>query len=244
MFRDRTVFKALLDDFTAYLLHGSHGTLGSIKTRPTTDTSTLFSSTKSSNPSSVQSTRRNSASLHANTCSSFSLLSPGTSLGKADLSLQQAQRSLSPHTPPRAGIYHRGPRSHRAALAPATAGPLLLFPSASAPKLSDGRSPQGLWKDLLQMQSPPQSRLLQLCWVPVERQLPPLPSRDYPVLPAGGSTESLDAGGNACFLQPGPGTLSPYGHIRFLPESLARETRAAAGCLACVGRDRASTEDP
>lgn len=31
MFRDRTVFKALLDDFTACLRHGSHGTLGSIK---------------------------------------------------------------------------------------------------------------------------------------------------------------------------------------------------------------------
>lgn len=42
MFRDRAVFKALLDDFTAYLLHGSHGTLGSIKTRQTTDTSTYF----------------------------------------------------------------------------------------------------------------------------------------------------------------------------------------------------------
>lgn len=42
VFRARTVFKALLDDFTAYLLHGSHGTLGSIKTRQTTDTSTYF----------------------------------------------------------------------------------------------------------------------------------------------------------------------------------------------------------
>lgn len=60
----------------------------------------------------------------------------------------------------------------------------------------------------------------------------------------GESTESLGALGNAWFLQPGPGTLFPYGHIRFLPESLARETRAAAGCLACVGRNCASTEDP
>lgn len=42
MFRDRSVFKALLDDFTACLLHGSHGTLGSIKNRQTTDTSMYF----------------------------------------------------------------------------------------------------------------------------------------------------------------------------------------------------------
>lgn len=117
-------------------------------------------------------------------------------------------------------------------------------PSALAPKLSDGQSPQGLWKDLLQMPSPPQSRLLQLCRLPVETQLPLLPSWDYPAPPAGGSTESLGAVGNAWFLQPRPGTLSPYGHIQFLPDSLARETRAAAGCIAHVGRNCVSTEEP
>lgn len=82
MFRDRTVFKALLEDFIAYLRHGSHGTLGSIKTRQATDTSTYFSSTKSSNLCSVQSTQRNSGLLHANPCFSFSLLSPSKYLGK------------------------------------------------------------------------------------------------------------------------------------------------------------------
>lgn len=56
MFRDRTVFKALLDDFTACSLHGSHGTLGSIKHQTNYRHQDVFSSIKSSNPGSVHST--------------------------------------------------------------------------------------------------------------------------------------------------------------------------------------------
>lgn len=56
------------------LLVCSHGTLGSIKHQTNYRHQYVFSSAKSSNPGSVQSTGRDSASLHAHTCFSFSLL--------------------------------------------------------------------------------------------------------------------------------------------------------------------------
>lgn len=70
MFRDRTIFKALLDDFSASLLTWDPW----FNKTPNYRHQDVFSSTKSSNPGSVQSMGRDSASLHAHMCVSFSLL--------------------------------------------------------------------------------------------------------------------------------------------------------------------------
>lgn len=133
------------------LLACSHGTLGSIKHQTNYRHQYVFSSAKSSNPGSAQSTGRDSASLHAHTCSSFSLL-------RCVLTASPA----APEPMPRAGIhpgqgYSPGPWSHGQVLFPA------LIPLARA--LSAGQSPRGFAK------IPSRCRAL-------PGLLPSLPSRD------------------------------------------------------------------
>lgn len=212
MFRDRTVFEALLDDFTACLLHGSHGTLGSIKTRQTTDTSTYFPLL---NPLILVQSRMlreiqpSSIPIH--------ISAPSSALARL------WGRQDCPHTSPapQAQGCHPGQgfttRDHK------TTGLCWHLPqqvplASSHVSREQGRVPAGVpgfWTEPAQAQSPAQSRWLQLCRVPGQRQPPPLPTRDHqyhqpgsPVPPVRGSTETWGCGSTWC-LQPAPDTLSP-----------------------------------
>lgn len=234
MFRDRTVFEALLDDFTACLLHSSHGTLGSIKTRQTTDTSTYFPLL---NPLILVQSRM----LREIQPSSIPIyISPpschGTSLGKAGLSPYKPS-APSPGLPPRAGIYHQGPQNHRAVLAPASAGPFGLLPCVPRTRPSAGWSPRVLDRACASAEP---------CTEPLAPALPCARAEaaasaahpGSPVPPAGitGTTshgEHRDLGLREHVVPPASsGHPLPYSHIRSLPESLAGDSRAAGGCHA------------